>query len=50
MKKHRIVQILLGAIMGENYGTVNTGQGDKLQRINNWNWLNTWLKQRKLEA
>ena len=25
--------------MGENYGSVNIGQGDKLQKINNWNWL-----------
>tara|TARA_Y100000389_G_scaffold52751_2_gene48584 strand:- start:2765 stop:4369 length:1605 start_codon:yes stop_codon:yes gene_type:complete len=40
-------EILLGAIMGENYGTVNVGKGDKLHRINNWKWLNTWFKQRK---
>jgi|TARA_Y100000310_G_scaffold89057_1_gene86201 hypothetical protein len=40
-------EVLLGAIMGENYGTVNTGKGDRLHRINNWKWLNTWFKQRK---
>ena len=33
--------------MGENYGTVNTGKGDKLQKINSWKWLNTWFKERK---
>lgn len=40
-------EIALGAKMGENYGTAYTGQGDKLFRINNWKWLNTWFKQRR---
>ena len=39
--------IIQGAIMGENYGTVNIGQGDKLQKINNWNWLTHEFKERK---
>ena len=33
--------------MGENYGSVNIGQGDKLQKINNWNWLAPEFKERK---
>ena len=40
-------EIALGAKMGENYGTANTGNGDRLFRINNWKWLQTWFKQRK---
>ena len=40
-------EIALGAKMGENYGTANMGQGDKLFRINNWKWLTTWFKQRR---
>ena len=39
--------IIQGAIMGENYGSVNIGQGDKLQKINNWNWLTSEFKERK---
>ena len=39
--------IIQGAIMGENYGSVNIGQGDKLQKINNWNWLASEFKERK---
>ena len=40
-------EIALGAKMGENYGTANIGNGDRLFRINNWNWLSTWFKQRR---
>lgn len=40
-------EIALGAKMGENYGTANIGNGDRLFRINNWKWLNTWFKQRR---
>ena len=40
-------EISLGATMGENYGTANTGNGDRLFRINNWKWLSTWFKQRR---
>lgn len=40
-------EIALGAKMGENYGTANMGQGDKLFRINNWKWLGIWFKQRR---
>ena len=40
-------EIALGAKMGENYGTANMGQGDRLFRINNWKWLTTWFKQRR---
>ena len=39
--------IIQGTIMGENYGSVNIGQGDKLQKINNWNWLASEFKERK---
>lgn len=39
--------IIQGTIMGENYGSVNIGQGDKLQKINNWNWLTSEFKERK---
>lgn len=40
-------EIALGARMGENYGNYHIGDGDKLFRINNWQWLNTWFKQRR---
>ena len=40
-------EIALGAKMGENYGTVYTGDGEKLFRINNWKWLRMWFKQRR---
>ena len=40
-------EIILGALMGENYGTVNIGLGDKLQKINSWDWLKGEFKERK---
>ena len=40
-------EIALGATMGENYGNYHIGDGDKLFRINNWSWLQTWFKQRR---
>lgn len=39
-------EIAMGAKMGENYGNYHIGDGDKLFRINNWQWLSTWFKQR----
>ena len=38
---------MLGALMGENYGSVNIGLGDKLQKINSWDWLKGEFKERK---
>lgn len=40
-------EISLGSRMGENYGNYHMGNGDKLFRINNWQWLSTWFKQRQ---
>lgn len=39
-------EIMLGAKMGENYGTANAGNGDLLFRINNWRWLKKWFQER----
>ena len=41
-------EIILGATMGDNYGSANAGNGDLLFRINNYGkWLKTWFQERK---
>jgi len=41
-------EIILGAKMGDNYGSANAGNGDLLFRINNYGkWLKTWFQERK---
>ena len=41
-------EIILGAKMGDNYGSANAGNGDLLFRINNYGkWLKQWFQERK---
>lgn len=40
-------EISLGARMGENYGTANANNPGRLFRINNWQVLRDWFKERQ---